>query len=144
MIVIGMDPGKLTGIAVHDGQRITDAWEAPLDTALDWLAHRVAQVQPGRLIVASERFIISGGTTRKSRGKINWSIEGNGVARALCRWYYHKYVDQDASAAKNFAPNDALRGADYYVRGCEGHANDAIRHVLLARANELNELPPWA
>lgn len=147
MIVIGVDPGEDTGIALHDGEQVTAAWESPNDDAVDWLwdyCHAVLlRHDETKVHVAVERFVITQGTVRTSRGDENWSIETIGVTRHLCRRLGHRFTLQDTASAKKMSPNKKLKEHGIWVKGTKGHAIDAIRVALHARAEHYNIVPPW-
>jgi hypothetical protein len=83
--------------------------------------------------VACERFTITAQTVRNSQAP--YSLEQIGVLKHLCRESGHS-VDaisfQAPVDAKRMFPNEVLRGLGIWHRGGAGHANDAIRHALLA------------
>lgn len=132
MIVLGVDPGKKTGWAAYDLDRLelTGAAEAPQDEFVDKIVPWLEASPAGSVTIACERFVITGGTIKKSRGDENWSIEQIGILRQTARRYGHGFKLQNANDAKKFATNDRLRLIGWYVPG-RGHANDALRHVLL-------------
>lgn len=146
-VILGVDPGKMTGLALYEvaSNRLV-AWESTNDDALDWCRQRLESTPSDvqRILVACELFVVTVETAKKATGDEMWSIEAAGVLRHLCRWTGHTYDGtQTASAAKRFASNRDLRSVGWYVTGGKGHHNDAIRHVVLARARTLRQAPPW-
>lgn len=141
--IIGIDPGKMTGVAVYDvdARVFVAQWQGDVETFADWARDYLSQSDPGYSI-AMERFVITQGTVRKSRGQENWSIELIGLTRHLARWHGHSFNLQDAGVAKKMCANDRLREAGWYVRGRD-HANDATRHAILRMVEELRREPPW-
>jgi hypothetical protein len=146
--IIGQDPGQKTGLArftLIDGEvKDWEAFEVGADGAASWLMHMLYEYRKNGVpaIVASERFIISGGTVRKARSDRYDAIELNGWARHLCRIYGHGFELQSAGDAKSAAPNDALREAGWWTPKTDGHALDATRHAVL-RMMHLGVNPPW-
>lgn len=135
---MGMDPGKMTGCAtfVPTMETVPQAWEAPQDTFVDWAYDCLTAVPPS--IILMERYTVTAETLRKSRGD-NWSLEQIGVVRHLCRRHGHTFELQSPSDAKKLASNQRLRQLGWYVPG-KGHANDALRHLLLGLARH-GQLP---
>lgn len=136
-LIIAVDPGKKTGWASYDTTaNVFASQEAPGDEFIDrvvpWLgpshAHDRAAAGPVRIVV--ERFVITAGTMRTSRGDENWSIEQIGILRHHARWAGVAFELQSAGDAKKFSPDDRLRTIGWYTPG-RGHANDAARHALL-------------
>lgn len=143
-VIVGVDPGKKTGVAVWDIKTASfiAQWEADPPTYTDWVIGYLQQSQPGSVLVACERFVISGGTATMGRTDENWSIELIGWTRHAARRGAQVFVLQSVGDAKKFSSNDRLREAGWYPKG-KGHAADATRHAILARANVLKEAPPW-
>lgn len=134
MILLAVDPGKKTGWASFDTTTmvLSGATEAPanefLDKIVPWI-DRSAGLVLARIIV--ERFVITTETAKKGVGDEHWSIEQMGVLRHHARWAGLEFDGtQTLSNAGKFAPNERLRAVGWYVPG-RGHANDALRHLLL-------------
>lgn len=132
MIVIGVDPGKMTGWAAcqADGTDFKSK-EAPVNDFVDHMTVYLGLASPCH--VAAERFVISGGTVTKGRTDENWTIEQIGVLRHLCRRHGHTFELQGAGDAKEFAPDSRLKQVGWHTPG-RGHANDGARHLLLCLA----------
>jgi hypothetical protein len=86
-----------------------------------------------KFVVVCERFVINAQTVRNSQAP--YSLEQIGILKHLCR--EHQFpVDaikfQAPVDAKKMFPNPALKHLGIWHKGGEGHANDAIRHGLLA------------
>jgi hypothetical protein len=134
MIILTADPGKMTGWAAFDTERheLLGAKQAPgyefLDQVVPWVDGCAGRTD---VMVILERFVISGGTVEKGRTDENWSIEQIGVLRHHARWAGIPFELQSAGDAKSIAPNPRLREIGWYVPGRD-HANDALRHVILA------------
>jgi hypothetical protein len=140
-LVLSVDPGKASGVAVVRWSR--DPEDVPTvvrsaevqpeefaDEVSPWLSEGVSG---GDLLVVCERFTINAQTVRNSQAP--YSLEQIGVLKHLCREAGHP-VDsiafQSPVDAKTMFPNDRLRALGTWHRGGAGHANDAIRHALLA------------
>lgn len=134
--VLSVDPGKATGMALFSletGQEPVMLWSgeyqqheyaAPIREAL-------ATVQ-GDLEVVCERFTINAQTLRNSQSP--YSLEQIGILKQCMLDAGRKAEDivfQAPADAKAMFPNEALKFLEYWHRGGEGHALDAIRHALL-------------
>lgn len=141
MIILAVDPGKMTGWASYDTDRfmLHGAWEAPANEFLDGIVQWIEVSEPCdskvvfrpmvRIVV--EKFVITTETAKKTQGEEHWSIEQMGVLRHHARWAGMEFDGtQTLSNAGEFAPNKRLRDIGWYVPG-KGHANDALRHLLL-------------
>jgi hypothetical protein len=99
-------------------------YAAPIREAL-------ATVQ-GDLEVVCERFTINAQTLRNSQSP--YSLEQIGILKQCMLDAGKKAEDivfQSPADAKAMFPNEALKFLEYWHRGGEGHALDAIRHALL-------------
>lgn len=138
MIILGVDPGKMTGWAAYNSTRrqIVDAGQLDRDAFIDFIVPRLEDPGRSRLDLAVERFTISGGTVEKGRTDENWSIEQIGILRHWARRFGHTFTLQGAGDAKKFAPDARLKEIGWHRPG-QGHANDALRHTLLRVAKVL-------
>jgi hypothetical protein len=143
MIIIGIDPGKTTGLAVYDlvtqemmGTQVT------FDDFGDWLnlslSNLVAQRERSDILVVCEIFTLR---SLKFAADAHWAMECAGAARYLAHAYDITFKMQNANDAKNLVSNEKLRKAQWYIPG-KDHANDAMRHVGLAMMG-LKIVPPW-
>jgi hypothetical protein len=142
MIILAVDPGKMTGWASYDTDRFAlhGAWEAPANDFLDgfvrWIDASAPFETAGGVVapmvrIVVEKFVITTETAKKTQGEEHWSIEQMGVLRHHARWAGMGFDGtQTLSNAGEFAPNQRLRDIGWYVPG-KGHANDALRHLLL-------------
>lgn len=141
MIIIAVDPGKASGIAVLYWDRtspdtqpsILMSVEAqPENFAEDIRAAFKLAVDPDGLAVACESFVINAQTVKNSQAP--YSLEQIGVLKHLCREHGYdpsQIAFQAPVNAKNMFPNPALKKLGLWHRGGEGHALDAIRHGAL-------------
>ena len=138
-LILAVDPGKASGIALFEftlGEEPILVWSGeyqmreyakPIRDAIDHAYNNVS------LQVVCERFIINAQTVRNSQAP--FSLEQIGILKQLM---LDGEIDPDGlifqspSDAKAMFPNPALKKIDYWHKGGEGHALDAIRHGLLA------------
>ncbi len=142
MIVLGVDPGKSSGIAII-------SWDPDFnqpDPRVEWsgefqpeeFADQIKEClkynknEFEEFYVACESFTINAQTAKNSQAP--WSLENIGVLKYLCReagYPVDRIAFQAPVNAKNMFPNPTLKTLKTWHRGGEGHANDAIRHALL-------------
>jgi hypothetical protein len=145
LIIIGVDPGKATGVAVYSSVTKTfeQQWWAPPDEFVDWMFEFMKQFPwENEVLVACERFDITPGTGKLGRSQVNHSIELAGVCRHLARRHGQGFVLQDRATPKHMAPDKLLKSVGWHKPG-PAHPNDATRHVVLALARQYNQPPPW-
>lgn len=140
MIVLAVDPGKASGIALlswepegendpelnYSEEVQPEDFAQEIRIALGFLKHNET------LYVACESFIINAQTARNSQAP--YSLEQIGVLKHLCReagYDPSNIAFQAPVNAKNMFPNKSLQALGTWHRGGAGHANDAIRHGLL-------------
>lgn len=139
-IVLAVDPGKSTGIAAFSytpGEDPVLLGSGEYDNLnfgrpiLETIA--TAMAQKAELDIVCERFIINAQTVRNSQAP--FSLEQIGVLKYIAYDTFgihpDKIIFQSPSDAKKMFPNDALKKLDYWHKGGEGHALDAVRHGLL-------------
>lgn len=131
MIIIGVDPGLVSGMAYWDTRIMEkpNAVEVPYVETGDRLFKWLYSVNARRDVhVACERYVImSGGGPKTAQPE---ALMGMGaveyVARSLhfpLSWFFP--VD-----TKRIAPDKVLRQLGWYQDTKDGHANDAMRLVL--------------
>ena len=136
--LLGVDPGKMTGISYVRVPDNKSEIEVELLAELD-LAATVQKVDeilgwyaPGDLTILMERFTVTAASIKKSfQPDSLWVI---GAVKACMVLHGHdpsSMVMQAPSAAKGIASNDMLRDTGLWLKGSQGHAQDAGRHVLL-------------
>lgn len=135
--VLAVDPGKATGLAffmIPTGAEPVIVWTAEVDYK-DYASHirEAYAVAGGCLEVACERFTINAQTVKNSQAP--FSLELIGVLKQIMLDHGDDPdVDlrlQAPADAKAMFPNPQLKKLDYWHKGGEGHALDAIRHGLL-------------
>lgn len=144
MLIIGIDPGKTSGLALYTVEtKHMHGTEIGFNDFGDWFNTSLANLKTAgtEVVVVIERFTIAANTIKKSQDA-HWSLELIGVTRYLCHCYSTHLMFQMPSDAKHYATDEKLRKAEWYLPG-KKHANDAMRHVSLAMAS-LKIPPPWA
>lgn len=138
-IILAVDPGKTSGICTFSlahgeepvleksGEYSMREYHIPIYEAIKY-----AQAMNFPVEVICERFIINAQTVRNSQAP--YSLEQIGILKYLmldCQIDPDKLVFQSPSDAKKMFPNPTLKKLEYWHKGGEGHAIDAIRHGLL-------------
>lgn len=139
-IVIGIDPGKMTGLfAYYYAPRLGTSEPIKPWT---WFEQFTAEIAPFKLRdylnecadivgatnvhIAVEKFIINARTARLSQQSEALEVTGLVKGFAAVRG---SYVSQYLKANLKFASDDALRRAGWYTT-CHRHANDAARQAF--------------
>lgn len=139
MILVGVDPGKVTGVAIwwdsteFDGTNhldidtceVTDASQVPT------VIRRMLDGQRPTLILC-ERFNSAGGKALTSQPDAQQIV---GMMRSLAEELQCRCVYQSPGPAKKIMPNSRLKKIGWYTSTKDGHANDAARHVGLGLAS---------
>jgi hypothetical protein len=124
--ILGVDPGKKTGVALLD---------LLLETCIGWelvdpdygfkMEELISEYRPA---VVGENFIINAATVKNTQAP--WSLEQLGIAKFLAAKYGCHFEKQAQSSAKRFSTNERLHALGWYTPG-RGHLADAQRQVLL-------------
>lgn len=127
--VLGVDPGKTTGVALVDADlRTIETWELQFEELGIIEQHiETRRYSDEKLAVAIEQFLITMNTAKNTQAP--WSLEVIG----LVRWWTLNavpFIMQQPASAKSFMTNHRLQQMGWYTRG-KGHANDAARHAGL-------------
>jgi hypothetical protein len=137
MILVGIDPGKVTGVAVwHDPTVFNTSRYGELDVAEVEDSEAVVPVLRRMLdgrrptLVAIERFVQTG---RRMTFQPH-AQQVVGAVRSFCFEERVPLVFQQPGPAKKIAPNATLRRLGWLNTSPDQHANDATRHVLLVMA----------
>ena len=138
-IVLAIDPGKATGVAcfgwspyeephlIMSGEYQPSELAAPVREII-----ASAQAENIDIAVVCERFTINAQTVRNTQAP--YSLEQIGVVKQIMRDAGLKDADlklQSPADAKRMFTNEGLKKLEYWHKGGEGHAIDAIRHGLL-------------
>lgn len=134
LLIVGVDPGKVTGIAIwwsgDPGSPVYRREVPAVDVASD--LREVLRTFERPTLIACERFIkATGGRPQTAQPDADRVI---GAVRSLADELVVRCVYQSPGPAKRVAPDRLLRQLGWYTRTPDGHANDACRHVLLALA----------
>jgi hypothetical protein len=137
--ILSVDPGKASGIAlfsftlgdepvlVWSGEYQMREYANPIRDAI--CEAFLAKVE---LDVVCERFVINAQTVKNSQAP--YSLEQIGILKFLMHdagLDPDSIVFQSPSDAKGMFDNPKLKKLEYWHKGGEGHALDAIRHGLL-------------
>ena len=137
--VLSVDPGKASGIAlfkkedgldpelVWSGEYQQDEYAQPIRKAI-----AEAMLEGIAIEIVCERFTINAQTVKNSQSP--YSLEQIGILKQCMIDIGMKAEDLNLQApadAKALFPNPALKKLNYWHKGGEGHALDAIRHGLL-------------
>jgi len=134
-IILAIDPGKATGMALfsfEQGQEPVMLWSGEYQQ--DEYAKPIREtlsLYPEAEVVC-ERFTINMQTVKNSQAP--YSLEQIGILKQCLMDVGRKADDiyfQSPADAKAMFDNPKLKKLEYWHRGGEGHALDAIRHGLL-------------
>jgi len=133
--ILAVDPGKATGLALFEftsGQEPVLVWS--MEVQQEEYAKPIREVLKNNPVaeVICERFVINAQTVRNSQAP--FSLEQIGVLKQCLIDVGRKPDDiyfQSPSDAKGMFDNSKLKKLEYWHKGGEGHALDAIRHGLL-------------
>jgi hypothetical protein len=138
-MILAVDPGKASGICLFSWDR---GEEPELVWAGEYLQHQYAeairlairssQSASIKVEVVCERFTINAQTVRNSQAP--YSLEQIGILRQCLLDAGYPMDDisfQSPADAKAMFSNEKIRKLEYWHKGGEGHALDAIRHGLL-------------
>jgi hypothetical protein len=133
--ILAIDPGKATGMALfslEQGQEPVMLWSGEYQQ--DEYAKPIREtlsLYPEAEVVC-ERFTINMQTVKNSQAP--YSLEQIGILKQCLMDAGRKADDiyfQSPADAKAMFDNPKLKKLEYWHRGGEGHALDAIRHGLL-------------
>jgi hypothetical protein len=154
-LIISVDPGKATGVAVFQfvkGEEpvMLEAAEVDFNSFAPWVRNWLDYYFAGTgeesdIHMVCERFTINAQTVKNSQAP--FSLEEIGVLKQIMLDYSinpDTLKFQSPADAKAMFSNLKLKKLEYWYRGGEGHALDAIRHGLLHMVklgwNPLNRL----
>lgn len=131
--ILGIDPGKATGIALwipsifpYD---IYDSAELALAEIRPWVAQRMASAPHIRLcMIACEHFAQARGGRPLSNQPD--ALRVTELARQLADEYCCSFTTNSASASKKLANNERMRKIGWYRYTKNGHDTDGRRQVL--------------
>lgn len=124
--ILGLDPGKKSGVALLD--LMTETCNGVEVLFEQFGGHTERIIAAYRPAVVTEDFVININTVKNTQAP--WSLEAIGVARFLAAKYSCPFSKQPQSSAKRFATNDRLDALGWRIPG-KGHLADAQRQALL-------------
>lgn len=137
--ILAVDPGKATGLAAFSyvkGEEpvMLESFEAQFETYAPWIRKWLGEPlgEYDQFHIICERFTINAQTVKNSQAP--FSLEEIGVLKQIL---LDEDIDPDSikfqspADAKAMWDNPKLKKLDYWHKGGEGHALDAIRHGLL-------------
>ena len=131
--VAAVDPGLRSGVAMvdfwPDGNCHSIASELPVEDMLDW-CEQIIVPENHLTVVTCERFVITPKTVTNTHQP--WAIEMTGLVRVFAERAGVPFTQYTAAKAKGAVTNDMLREVGLWHRGGKGHANDALRHAIVA------------
>ncbi len=138
-VIIAVDPGKASGLAVFSYE---PGSEPELIMSGEYLQHEYARpireaigaaiMGGSEIIIACERFTINAQTVKNSQAP--FSLEQIGILKQIIMDIGMSPDDiyfQSPADAKAMFDNAKLKKLEYWHKGGEGHALDAVRHGLL-------------
>lgn len=129
MIVLAVDPGKVTGWATwSDGD--FNAGQLGRADFLRWADELVPMYAVWDLHVVVEDFRITQQTLTKGR-EAHWAMGQIGCLEWWCEKYEVPFTKQTPADAKRFVDDRKLRRVGWFESTPGGHRNDACRHLLL-------------
>jgi hypothetical protein len=130
MRIIGVDPGKVTGICsfyldeYSEHPELVTPYELELSGVGQYFQNQLGSFNT---VVACEAFIITPQTAKNSQAP--WSLETIGIVRYFCEKASVPFFLQAPSSAKRLVTDGVLKRAGLYFPG-KGHSMDAARHAL--------------
>lgn len=139
MYILAVDPGKASGVAflslklgeeprlISSGEYQMKEYAKPIREAIEH-----ARLSNNALQVVCERFVINAQTVRNSQAP--FSLEQIGILKQIMLdsgMDPDSVIFQSPADAKAMFDNTKLKKLEYWYKGGEGHALDAIRHGLL-------------
>ena len=135
MRVLAVDPGKTCGCALWEDGQLTKAGQCSWGALAVWAEEVVPMLDE----LVCEDFRV-GPQTLKTGGDWRHPTAAIGVLRYWCEKAGVPFVLQQPAEAKSFSSDARLRALGWYHPSRGGHANDALRHLVLRLAT-LGELP---
>lgn len=136
-ILVGVDPGNVTGISIWWDPDFFDSTDRP--SPLD-----VAEVENSTMVTAVIRRMLDGHRPniimvercKQNPRKTHQPAAGEvaGSVRSLAEELHVRCVYQSPSPAKKIAPTDLLKRLGFWRPSPDGHQNAATAHVLLGMA----------
>lgn len=129
-VIIGNDPGKLSGLASFDtGTGDFESLELPTWEAVGWVDTQLSHPRIEVEAVVVEDFVITMQTLKKTRGE-NWSLETIGALRYLTLEHGVPLIEYSAHDSKAFGTDLKLQQVGWWDPTPGGHQDDAARLIL--------------
>lgn len=132
LYVIGVDPGKQTGVAIYGNGRFIMGDDMPASEVglfVDaYIMELRSQDPDSRIVMACERFNVGGSTLKMTRQAD--ATEVTGKMRDIAKKHGITLVIQNAADAKKMGAPVILRSIGWWTPR-KRHANDAAAHALL-------------
>lgn len=130
MIVIAIDPGKVSGIALwHPMEVLSIKADELTPIEVTNLVDDLWNNTLGQITVVAESFVISERTIKTAPQRDALDILGWLTLESQRRNF--ELVLQTPAQAKKFSTDEKLKSLDWFERTKDGHANDAARHLLV-------------
>lgn len=135
-IVIGIDPGGTTGLAVVEytwetGYRLVAHIGAPLATPIEvvnQIRAMTRELAPAAWWIAAERFVVNRRASRSSSAKAG--ERARSIIGGVEAVFPLRVKLRNASAAKGWATDDRIHAAGLWPAQGRPHTTDAVRHAL--------------
>lgn len=129
MIIVGIDPGNVTGVAVWSPQDQKPWWhEIRAETVGEWLRDLSGiPKMPLPVYMRYEKFTIMPNSVITPQPD---ALEVTGVVKDFARQHGISLSHSQPRSSKKNHPDSLLRWLGWYVKTKDGHANDAMRQVL--------------
>lgn len=138
VVVIGVDPGKLTGIATFWGGEFRGTHEVPAAKVGTWIedycevmSRDPRPIERPYFLFAVERYQIGGDTVKKTRQPDAMLVTG--MVQSAAGRFHGMMTQQNASDAKKIGKPSALSQVPGYVKVTD-HRLDASSQVYMALA----------
>lgn len=142
-VIIGVDPGLMTGVFAYFSDGVRNGWQHPRDEVAlhvdDCLRRWAAFNEPGNIHIAIERYIITAQTAKLSQQPD--ALEVTGAVKAIAQIHGVTDVRQYMKANLKYASDSMLRSVGWSIPGMR-HANDAARQAF-ALLKEV-DYPRWS
>lgn len=133
MIIVGVDPGKVTGIAMFvrtlRAGDLIHAEEVPAAQAGTFLRQWTAGIHDKEMIWAVEKYVMLPSRAKTAQPD---ALTVTGVVQGLA--VGSRYVEQMAGPVKRLASDRVLKKLGWWQPTPDGHANDAKRQIVFAMA----------
>lgn len=148
-IILALDPGETTGVAVFENGQLVDASQLDTSTVtptgVDALLPILEELQPD--LVVYEDYRVYGWKSDTHAWSGLHTPQFIGAIKTLCHLQGIPTYTQMAQQPKQFCTDKRLKEWDYYLPS-KKHARDAVRHgtyfmLFNAHKIELNKLPEY-